>query len=59
MHPETRQRLMLVKNGVHFDVAFSVDKMTAAAWGIIFMELDGLKWDWGRMAPEKPKDSRR
>lgn len=54
-HPETRQRLMLVKNGVDFDVAFSVDKMTAAAWGIIFMELDGIEWDWNAMAPRKRK----
>lgn len=46
---------MLVKNGVDFDVAFSVDKMTAAAWGIIFMELDGIEWDWNAMAPRKRK----
>jgi hypothetical protein len=41
--------LWLVKNGVPFDVAFSLDEITRAAWCIRFGQLDGRKFDWRAM----------
>lgn len=37
-----------------FDVAFSLSDNEAVAWGIIFGQMDGGKWDWGRMAWSPP-----
>lgn len=48
-HPALRECLLLVKNGVPFDVAFSLPPVDREAWIIIFGELAGGKFDWGRM----------
>jgi hypothetical protein len=37
--------LYLVKNGVPFDVAFSLPPDEAAAWSVIFGRMDGGTWD--------------
>lgn len=37
---------MLVKYGVPFDVAFSLDDETRTAWCIIFGQMEGNKFDW-------------
>jgi hypothetical protein len=41
--------LSLVRNGVPFDVAFSLDPLDRMAYNIIFGELDGNVWSWSRM----------
>jgi hypothetical protein len=38
--------LFLVRNGVPFDVAFSLDAGERTAWVVVFGELDGRVWDW-------------
>jgi hypothetical protein len=38
-----------VKNGIPFDVAFSIDEITRAAWCIMFSEMEGATFDWGTM----------
>lgn len=40
---------MLVKNGIPFDVAFSVDEITRAAWCIQLLEMEGNKFNWDMM----------
>lgn len=50
-----RQALWLVKNGVPYDVAFSLPAEERVAYMIIFGELEGGKFDWARMDWEKPK----
>lgn len=52
---ELRNCLYLVKNGVPFDVAFSLKPIEAMAWSIIFGELDGSEFDWNAMAWKKPE----
>lgn len=47
---EMRSCLYLVKNGVPFDVAFSLPQHEVVAWTIIFGELDGGKWSWSSMS---------
>jgi len=42
-----------VKNGVPFDVAFSLDSVTRAGWCIIFSEMGGARFDWAAMDFEK------
>ena len=37
-------RLYLVKNGVPFDVAFTLPDDDVLTWGIIFGEMDGNVW---------------
>jgi hypothetical protein len=39
-------QLYLTKNGVPFDVAFSLDDIARESWYIIFRELDGDVYDW-------------
>jgi hypothetical protein len=39
-----------VKNGVPYDVAFSLPEVDVAAYGIIFNEFDGAEFDFGRWA---------
>jgi hypothetical protein len=39
----------LIKNGIPFDVAFSLDDVTRAAWSIVFSEMEGAKFDWHAM----------
>jgi hypothetical protein len=45
----------LVKNGVPFDIAFSLSDHEAMGWGIIFGQFDGGAWDWSRMAWKPPE----
>lgn len=44
---ELRDGLFLVRNGVPFDVAFSLEGEERRAWVIVLGELDGLVWDYG------------
>jgi hypothetical protein len=39
--------LFLIKNGVPFDVAFSLDQAERLAWVVVLGELSGLTWDYG------------
>lgn len=48
-----RESLWLVKHGVPFDVAFSVDDITRAGWSIMFSEMEGRTFDWDRLEFEK------
>ncbi len=41
--------LWLVRNGVPFDVAFSLDQGERTAWIVVLGELNGKQWDWGAM----------
>lgn len=41
--------LFLVRNGVPFDVAFSLEADERTAWIVVLGELDGRVWDWGAM----------
>lgn len=41
--------LYLVRNGVPFDVAFSLDAEERTAWVVVFGEMDGRVWDWRAM----------
>jgi hypothetical protein len=38
----------LVKNGVPFDVAFSLSIADRLAWIVVLGQLDGLEYDWRR-----------
>lgn len=38
--------LFLVKNGIPFDVAFSLDSTERLAWVVIFGQLNGLSYNW-------------
>lgn len=38
-----------MKNGVPFDVAFSLEDEEAFAYGIVFGEFEGGSWDWNIM----------
>jgi hypothetical protein len=43
--------LWLVKNGVSYDLAFSLDDLDLLAHVIVFGEMEGSsEWDWGNMA---------
>jgi hypothetical protein len=35
-----------VRNGVPFDVAFSLGEVERAAWCVIFSEFEGATFDW-------------
>lgn len=48
-----RECLWLVKNGVPFDVAFSLDDVTRAGWSIAFSEMGGAKFNWNSMQFEE------
>ena len=43
---ELRDSLFLVRNGVPFDVAFSLDAAERRAWVVVVGELEGLVWDY-------------
>jgi len=45
--------LWLVKNGVPFDVAFSIDDITREAWAIMFSEMEGRTFNWSAMRFEE------
>jgi hypothetical protein len=38
-----------VKNGIPFDVAFSMDDVTRTGFAIILSEMEGSKFDWDSM----------
>ncbi len=38
--------LYLVRNGVPFDVAFSLGERERLAWAVVFGRLDGRVFDW-------------
>jgi hypothetical protein len=42
-----------VKNGVPYDVAFSLPPEDVEAYGIIFGEMEGGSFDWNRWDWEK------
>lgn len=44
-----------MKNGVPFDVAFSLEARRVTAFAIIFGELEGGTWDWSRMEWDAPR----
>jgi hypothetical protein len=48
-----RECLWLVKNGIPFDVAFSLDDVTRAAWCIVYSEMEGNQFNWDTMTWEK------
>jgi hypothetical protein len=50
-----RESLWLVKGGIPFDLAFSLDEVTRAAFCIVLSEMEGSKFDWHRMDFEDPK----
>ena len=41
--------LFLVRNGVPFDVAFSLGGDERTAWIVAMGKMDGRVWDWGAM----------
>ncbi len=41
--------LYLMRNGVSFDVAFSLDVAERTAWVVALGQMDGRTWDWGAM----------
>lgn len=45
-HPELTDCLYLVRNGVPFDVAFSLQPDERMAYIIVFGTLDGHRFDW-------------
>ncbi len=47
-----------MKNGVPFDVAFSLSTEERTAWGIIFCEFEGGSYDWDAMTWRKPEGQR-
>lgn len=50
-----RQALWLIKNGIPYDVALSLDDEELFAYCIIFSELEGSKFNWKLMRFEEPK----
>jgi hypothetical protein len=47
--------LFLVKNGIPFDVAFSLDDDERLAWVVVMGQLNGLTWNWDTMSWERPQ----
>ena len=45
----TRNCLYLVKSGIPFDVAFSLEWPEIIGWLVIFGEMSGQEFDWKRM----------
>lgn len=56
MSEEFKSRLYLVKNGIPFDVAFSLDHINLSAFCIAFGELDGNKFDFRTMRFIQPQE---
>jgi hypothetical protein len=52
---DIRGPLVLIKNNVPFDVAFSLDPEEVLAWSIIFGEMEGGVWNWAKMGWEERK----
>ena len=53
-NPETIACLWLVRNGVPFDVAFSLGDEERLAWVVIFGRFEGGTFDWRTRAWGKP-----
>lgn len=53
--PEIFDCLFLVKNGVPFDVAFSLPDDERLAWVVVMGQLSGMTWNWDSMSWEKPR----
>jgi len=51
-----RQTLWLVKNGMDFDVAVSLDEVERVSFSIIFSELDGRKFNFSKWEFEKENE---
>jgi hypothetical protein len=49
------ESLFLVRNGVPFDVAFSLDSDMRLAWCVVIGELEGRVFNWPAMRWEPPK----
>jgi len=45
-HPDLVDSLYLVRNGVPFDVAFTLPPDERAAWVVVMGQFDGLQFDW-------------
>lgn len=54
-HNPLRNRLYLVKSGVPWDVAMSIDEVEAFAYCIILGEMEGGKYDWDSMKWQEKK----
>lgn len=52
--PEIVDCLFLVKSGVPFDVAFSLDPVMRLAWVVILGEFGGLSFNWAEGRWERP-----
>lgn len=46
-------RLYLVRNGVPFDVAMSIDAEVRVAWVVILGQQDGYQFDWDTLTWSK------
>lgn len=49
-HPDLVDCLYLIRNGVPFDFAFSLDVSERVAWVVALGELDGFVFDWHDMS---------
>ena len=49
-HSDLVTCLWLVKNGVPYDVAFSLDPVDRMAYTIIFGQMEGKQWDWNSLS---------
>jgi hypothetical protein len=47
LHPDLVDCLYLVRNGVPFDVAFSLPVDERLAWVVVMGRFDGFDYDWG------------
>lgn len=50
-----KECVLLVKHGVPFDVALSMDNAMRLAWLVVVGQSEGNKWNWGSMSWE-PND---
>lgn len=50
---ELNECLFLIRNGVPFDVAFSLTAQERFAWCVIFQRFDGLKFNFQTMKFEQ------
>jgi hypothetical protein len=48
--------LYLIKNGVPFDVAFSLPACDRLLWIVALGELDGFEYDWSRRQWRQSRD---
>jgi len=51
-HPELADCLYLVRCGVPYDIAYGLDEAERMAYVVTFGTLDGLRFDWKRLAWE-------